>query len=88
VLRFQRGLSGFIDTTIIDVALPPIRERLGFPVGSLQWVISGYLFTYGGFLLPGGCAADCSAAGGCWSPEPCRSGYPRWSAGCRPARRC
>src|SRR5215471_1335907 len=52
-------LAGFldvIDTTIVNVALPSIRHHLGFSVASLQWVVSGYLLTYGGFLLLGGLA--------------------------------
>src|SRR5215470_7730813 len=54
-------LAGFldvIDITIVNVALPSIRHHLGFSVASLQWVVSGYLLTYGGFLLLGGRAAD------------------------------
>jgi EmrB/QacA subfamily drug resistance transporter len=52
------GFLDFIDTTIVNVALPSIRPRLGFSEQSLQWVVSGYLLTYGGFLLLGGRAAD------------------------------
>src|SRR5262245_51365707 len=54
-------LAGFldvIDTTIVNVALPSIREEIHFSVQSLQWIASGYLLTYGGFLLLGGRAAD------------------------------
>jgi EmrB/QacA subfamily drug resistance transporter len=54
-------LAGFldvIDTTIVNVALPSIREHIHFSVQSLQWIASGYLLTYGGFLLLGGRAAD------------------------------
>jgi EmrB/QacA subfamily drug resistance transporter len=47
-----------IDTTIVNVALPSIREHVHFTVQSLQWIASGYLLTYGGFLLLGGRAAD------------------------------
>jgi EmrB/QacA subfamily drug resistance transporter len=47
-----------IDTTIVNVALPSIREHIHFSVQSLQWIASGYLLTYGGFLLLGGRAAD------------------------------
>jgi EmrB/QacA subfamily drug resistance transporter len=47
-----------IDTTIVNVALPSIREHIHFTVQSLQWIASGYLLTYGGFLLLGGRAAD------------------------------
>src|SRR5499427_5875316 len=52
------GFLDFIDTTIVNVALPSIREHLHFSVQSLQWTVSGYLLTYGGFLLLGGRAAD------------------------------
>jgi EmrB/QacA subfamily drug resistance transporter len=47
-----------IDSSIMNVALPSIRSDLGFTQQSLQWVLSGYLVTYGGFLLLGGRAAD------------------------------
>jgi EmrB/QacA subfamily drug resistance transporter len=47
-----------IDSSIMNVALPSIRTDLGFSQQRLQWVLSGYLVTYGGFLLLGGRAAD------------------------------
>ena len=37
---------------------PSIRRELHFSVQSLQWVLSAYLLTYGGFMLLGGRAAD------------------------------
>jgi EmrB/QacA subfamily drug resistance transporter len=52
------GFLDFIDTTIVNVALPSIREHLHFSAQNLQWTVSGYLLTYGGFLLLGGRAAD------------------------------
>ena len=48
----------FVDASIVNVALPSIRRSLGFSVQNLQWVPSGYLLTYGGFMLLGGRAAD------------------------------
>src|SRR5689334_25256415 len=48
----------FVDASIVNVALPSIRADLHFSVQNLQWVLSGYLLTYGGFLLLGGRAAD------------------------------
>ena len=48
----------FVDASIVNVALPSIRADLGFSVQNLQWVLSGYLLTYGGFMLLGGRAAD------------------------------
>src|SRR5689334_14527996 len=47
-----------IDSSIMNVALPSIRADLGFSPQRLQWVLSGYLVTYGGLLLLGGRAAD------------------------------
>ncbi len=48
----------FLDVSIVNVALPSIRHDLGFSEQSLQWVVSGYVLTYGGLLLLGGRAAD------------------------------
>ena len=48
----------FVDASIVNVALPSIRRDLHFSVQNLQWVLSGYLLTYGGFLLFGGRLAD------------------------------
>src|SRR5438552_4766916 len=48
----------FVDASIVNVALPSIRRALHFSAQELQWVPSGYLLTYGGFMLPRGRAAD------------------------------
>jgi EmrB/QacA subfamily drug resistance transporter len=48
----------FVDGSITNVALPSIRRTLGFSVDGLTWVPSGYLLTYGGFMLLGGRLAD------------------------------
>jgi EmrB/QacA subfamily drug resistance transporter len=48
----------FVDASIVNVALPSIRRALHFSVPGLLWVPSGYLLTYGGFMLLGGRAAD------------------------------
>src|SRR5438034_10884330 len=47
-----------LDVSMIGVALPSIRNDLGMSTSSLQWVVSGYVLGYGGFLLLGGRAAD------------------------------
>jgi EmrB/QacA subfamily drug resistance transporter len=47
-----------LDTTIVNVALPSIREDLGFTQTSLAWVVNAYVLTYGGFLLLGGRLGD------------------------------
>ena len=48
----------FVDASIINIALPAIRRDLHVSVQDLQWIPSGYLLTYGGFMLLGGRAAD------------------------------
>src|ERR1700749_4491633 len=48
----------FVDASIVNIALPSIRRALHFSEASLQWVPSGYLLTYGGFMLLGGRAGD------------------------------
>jgi EmrB/QacA subfamily drug resistance transporter len=47
-----------LDATIVNVALPSIREDLGFSQTSLAWVVNAYLLTFGGFLLLGGRLGD------------------------------
>jgi EmrB/QacA subfamily drug resistance transporter len=68
-LRTQRGILTLlllcavqfldvVDSSITNVAVPSIERALHFSQQSLQWVASGYLLTYGGFLLLGGRLAD------------------------------
>jgi len=47
-----------LDITIVNVALPTIRENLKFSESSLAWVVNAYLLTSGGFLLLGGRLGD------------------------------
>jgi EmrB/QacA subfamily drug resistance transporter len=47
-----------IDLTIVNVSLPTIGRDLHFSATSLQWVVTAYALTFGGFLLLGGRAAD------------------------------
>lgn len=47
-----------LDTTIVNVALPSIREDLRFTETSLVWVVNAYMLTFGGFLLLGGRLGD------------------------------
>ena len=47
-----------LDTTIVNVALPSIRNSLGFSQTSLAWVVNAYLLTFGGLLLLGGRLGD------------------------------
>lgn len=47
-----------VDMLIVNVALPTIGLRLHFQQQNLQWVVTAYALTFGGFLLLGGRAAD------------------------------
>jgi MFS family permease len=47
-----------IDVSMMGVALPSIRAELGLTTGELQWIVSAYALSYGGFVLLGGRAAD------------------------------
>src|SRR6478672_6940512 len=47
-----------LDAAILNIALPSIKRDLGFTQEGLQWIVNGYILTYGGFLLLGGRVAD------------------------------
>src|SRR6266511_2479841 len=47
-----------VDLTIVNVALPTIGRELHFSEADLQWVVTAYGLSFGGFLLLGGRAAD------------------------------
>ncbi len=47
-----------LDVVITNVALPAIQASLHFDAGALQWVVTAYAITFGGFLLLGGRASD------------------------------
>jgi EmrB/QacA subfamily drug resistance transporter len=47
-----------LDSTVVGVALPSIREDLRFTESTLVWVVNAYMLTYGGFLLLGGRLGD------------------------------
>ena len=47
-----------LDVSIVNVALPSIKDSLDFSTNGLQWVLNAYTLTYAGFLLLGGRASD------------------------------
>ena len=51
-------LMVILDVSVVNVALPSIQADLHFSAADLQWVVSGYALTFGGFLLLGGRAGD------------------------------
>ncbi len=49
---------GFIDGSVVNVALPAIQRDLHAGAGAIQWVINAYLLTLGALVLIGGAAGD------------------------------
>jgi EmrB/QacA subfamily drug resistance transporter len=47
-----------LDVTVVNVALPSIKDDLGFSQSSLAWVVNAYLITFGGLLLLSGRLGD------------------------------
>lgn len=47
-----------LDVTVVNVALPSMARALHFASSNLQWVVTAYTLTFGGFLLLGGRIAD------------------------------
>jgi EmrB/QacA subfamily drug resistance transporter len=47
-----------LDVAIVNVALPTIKDDLGISQSTLQWIVTAYSLSFGGFLLLGGRAAD------------------------------
>ncbi|MHB9851129.1 MFS transporter [Streptomyces krungchingensis] len=52
------GFLDPLDVNMVGVALPSIQADVGLSTSALQWIVSGYVLGYGGFLLLGGRAAD------------------------------
>src|ERR671922_2582396 len=47
-----------LDATIVNVALPTIKDDLGFSQSNLAWVVNAYLIAFGGLLLLAGRIGD------------------------------
>jgi EmrB/QacA subfamily drug resistance transporter len=47
-----------LDISIVNVALPSIQKAFHMTPAELQWIVTAYTLTFGGFLLLGGRAAD------------------------------
>jgi EmrB/QacA subfamily drug resistance transporter len=48
----------FLDSTVVNVALPAIGRDLGAPASVLQWILNGYLLTLAALILLGGSLGD------------------------------
>ena len=54
VLISLAQLMVVLDSTIANIALPFIGADLDIDQANLQWIVTGYALTFGGFLLLGG----------------------------------
>src|SRR4051812_22351783 len=52
------SITAFVDSTVVNVALPRIREDLGGGLAGQQWLTDAYLLTLGSLLLVGGALGD------------------------------
>src|ERR1700733_4090717 len=52
------ALLDTVDVTVVNVAMPAIRQSLHFSESGLSWMVNAYMVPFGGFLLLGGRAGD------------------------------
>ncbi|HEX8007294.1 MAG TPA: hypothetical protein VF482_12780 [Trebonia sp.] len=52
------ALLDTIDVTVVNVAMPAIRNSLRFSEGGLAWMVDAYMVPFGGLLLLGGRTGD------------------------------
>jgi EmrB/QacA subfamily drug resistance transporter len=52
------ALLDAIDVTVVNVAMPAIKDALHFSEGNLAWMVNAYMIPFGGFLLLAGRAGD------------------------------
>lgn len=58
VLLAAAQLMVVLDSSVVNVALPAVQHAFNLSSSGLQWVVTAYTLTFGGFLLLGGRAAD------------------------------
>ncbi len=52
------GFMSLLDVSIVNVAIPSMREGLHTSAGTIQWVVSGYALAFGLTLVAGGRLGD------------------------------
>jgi MFS family permease len=52
------SMAGFLDASVVNVAVPAIGRELGRSLVALQWTLAGYLLTAAALLLVAGALAD------------------------------
>lgn len=68
-----------VDVTIVNIAIPSIRQDSGASVSHIQWITAGYALAFAAGLITGGGSVTSTGASGCSSSA---------SAGSRSRRRC
>ncbi|HWR86721.1 MAG TPA: MFS transporter [Rhodoglobus sp.] len=58
VIAILASFVAFLDGSVINVALPAIREELGGGLATQQWVVDAYLITLGSLILLAGSLSD------------------------------
>ncbi|HEY7599287.1 MAG TPA: hypothetical protein VH741_05100 [Candidatus Limnocylindrales bacterium] len=76
----------FLDGTVVNVALPAIREDLDTGLAEQQWIVEAYLLTLGSLISSAARWATCWAAGACSCGAWSASASPRRCARSRRAR--
>jgi EmrB/QacA subfamily drug resistance transporter len=58
VILAAAQLMVVLDSSVVNVALPAVQHSFNLTSTGLQWIVTAYTLTFGGFLLLGGRAAD------------------------------
>jgi EmrB/QacA subfamily drug resistance transporter len=58
VVAIMVSMVAFLDSTVVNLALPATARDLGGGMGFEQWVVDGYLLALGALILPGGSISD------------------------------
>jgi MFS family permease len=81
VVAVMASMVAFVDSTVINLALPAIEHDLGGGLLLQRWIIDGYLLAMAAAILPGGSISDLFGGGRLLSHR-CRTGHPA-HPGCR-----
>src|SRR5438270_703179 len=58
VVSILASFVAFLDSAIVNVALPAIQRDLGGGLAAQQWIVDAYLLTLGSFILIAGSLSD------------------------------
>jgi len=58
VVAIMVSMVAFLDSTVVNLALPAIKRDLGGGLATQQWIVDGYLMALAAMILPGGSISD------------------------------